>query len=100
MAEAENRFPTESTNTWSLDISFVNPSMSCALIAFTNLCAISVAATFFVRTLNHRLIRLIFVPITLILMRRHRNRRSLKASSEVGTLNLRAPFAGSAGRLH
>jgi len=45
MAEAGALFPSESTNTWSLDISFVKPSVSCALIAFTNFRAISVAPT-------------------------------------------------------
>jgi hypothetical protein len=47
----------QSTHTWSPDISFVKPSASCALIAFTNFWVISVAATFFVRRLNLPLIR-------------------------------------------
>jgi hypothetical protein len=59
MAEAGNLFPSESMNTWLLDISFVKPSVSCALMAFTDSCAISVATTFFVRTLNLRLIRIL-----------------------------------------
>jgi len=48
MAEAEALCPSESMNTWSLDIRFIKPSVSCALIAFTNLCAISAAVAFFV----------------------------------------------------
>jgi hypothetical protein len=57
MAEAGNLFPSESINTWSPDISFIKPSVLCALTAFTNFCAISVAPTVFLRTLNLRLIR-------------------------------------------
>ena len=40
---------------------FLKPFVSCALIAFTNLCVISVAATFFVRMPNLRPIRPAFL---------------------------------------